>query len=101
MALLSGLALVAVSSAPARAVTLARNGRSDYAIVLAADASLSEKHAATELQTFIGQISGAKLPIAGEAEKPKKMIVIGACETQRKLAPELDIPEMGEEGFAV
>jgi len=70
-------------------------------IVLAGDASPSEKHAAAEMQTFIEQISGAKLPMAGEAEGSKKMIVIGACDTQRKLAPEMDVTAMGEEGFAI
>ena len=95
------LACLALTAYPARALTLVRNGKSEHAIVLADGASLSEKHAAEELQGFLEEISGAKLPIVGEAAKPAKMIVIGSCETQRALAPEMDIKGMGEEGFAI
>ncbi len=100
-----GLALcvvaVAVPPEPAMGFTLVRNGTSEHVIVLADDASPSEKHAAAELQTFIEQISGAKLPVVGESEGSRKMIVIGGCETQRDFAPDPNIAAMGDEGFAI
>ena len=101
MTLLACLTLIAFPAQPAQALTLVRNGKSEHAIVLANDASLSENHAAGELQKFLEEISGAKLPIVGEDAKPAKMIVVGSCETQRALAPEMDINSMGEEGFAI
>ena len=67
MTLLACLALAAFSAPPAQALVLVRSGKNEHAIVLASDASLSEKHAAGELQKFIEEISGAKLPIVGEA----------------------------------
>ncbi len=40
----------------AHAITLAQNGKSDYSIVLADDASPSEIHGAKELQSFFEMI---------------------------------------------
>ena len=50
-------------AANAQQLTLASGGKSDYKIVVGQNASPSEKHAAGELQMFLEQISGAKLPI--------------------------------------
>ncbi|MDO8587830.1 MAG: DUF4838 domain-containing protein [Armatimonadota bacterium] len=88
-------------SASASTATLVKNGKSGYTIVLATEASPSEKHAASELQKFIADISGARLPVVGEADKPEKMIVVGSCETQRALAPDLNTKALGDEGFAI
>jgi len=61
-----------------KAITIADKGSSDYVIVIAADASTSEKHAAEELQFFINKIASVKLPILTETAEPgKKMILIG------------------------
>ena len=92
---------LAAVSVPADAFTLVKNGRSNYTIVLATDASPSERHAASELQKLIEEISGAKLPIAGEATKSNKMIILGACELQRRIAPDVDVSALGDEGFTV
>jgi len=54
------------------------NGKSDYVIVLAEDASQSEKTAAKELQEYIRQMSGATLPImTGSKAAHGKLIHIG------------------------
>ena len=50
-------------------LVLADGGRSDYQIVLADNASPSTRHGAEELQTFLEQISGVKLPIVSD-QKP-------------------------------
>ena len=42
---------------------LASNGKSDWKIVVGADAIAPERHAAEELQHFLQEISGARLPI--------------------------------------
>ena len=45
--------------------TLFEGGKSDYSIVLCADASASEQTAARELQHYLEQIGGVVLPIIG------------------------------------
>jgi hypothetical protein len=45
---------------------LAAEGRTDYAIVIAADALPAERKAAEELQSFLGQISGAEFLVREE-----------------------------------
>lgn len=86
---------------PAQGFTLVKNGKCDHSILLGASPSPSEKHAADELQKFIEEISGAKLQIISEPAQSAKMIVIGACNTQKKIAPGMDIASLGEEGFAI
>ena len=56
-------------------LTLTQNGKSDYTIVIGAEASPSERHAAQELQSFLEQISGARLPISTEMRP--KMVLVG------------------------
>ena len=83
-------------------MTLAKNGKSPYVIVVSGNASPSEKHAAHELAHFIHQISGAELPIIRErAKAPAKMIVLGDGQTLRSLKPNIDFKDLGEEGFAI
>lgn len=59
---------------------LVENGRSSFTIVVAPGGSPSMRHGAEELQRFILQMSGAKLPIiqpeAGWSEPAKDLIVI-------------------------
>ncbi len=54
-----------ISKAPA--LTIARNAKPQAVIVLAADASESERHAAAELSGFLTQITGAKFETAAVA----------------------------------
>lgn len=50
----------------AHAVTLARDGRSTYSIVLPRPALPSEERAASELQKYLEEMSGARLPIVAK-----------------------------------
>ena len=71
---------------------LFRNGQSDYAIVIAPDASVSEKTAAQELQAYIQQMAGVQLPLC---EQPRaKMIHIGWAQAVGTKRPAAD-----DEGF--
>ena len=45
---------------------LVENGKSNYSIVIAPTASQSERHGAEELQKFLEEMSGARLPITAE-----------------------------------
>jgi len=47
-------------AASAAELVISDQGQSDYTLVVASDASPSEKHGAEELQMFLEEISGAK-----------------------------------------
>ncbi len=88
--LIACIVLISAACAYAGDLCLVRDGRSDYSIVLPRDASPSQKHAADELQSFLLQISGAKLPIITESQAlPERVILLGHR------------TDLGDEGFAI
>jgi hypothetical protein len=81
---------------------LADSGASDYRIVLSASASPSERHAATELQMFLEQICGARLPIATDEGPPgEHEIILGDNAHLAALGIEVDFAGLGDEGFVI
>ncbi|MCF0167716.1 MAG: DUF4838 domain-containing protein, partial [Bacteroidales bacterium] len=90
--------------------TLFKNGKSDYVIVLAPNASKSETTAAKELQQYLEQVSGATLPIAGIDEISAKVlkksgkkgtrIYVGWSEELKK-AIGANRPDYADEGFTI
>ena len=80
--------------------TLFKNSKSDYAIVLCADASASEETAAKELQHYLLQISGATLPIIGsdQLEDGQKHIFIGFNEKYGERC-DTECPDNNDEGY--
>src|ERR1035438_3765795 len=80
-------------------VPLVRNGKSQYAIVIAFDASPSERHGAAELQKFIEEMSGARLPIT--AEPQRLMVLVGRSVALEKTDPAIPFTDLGPEGFAL
>ena len=80
-------------------INLVRNGKSRYAIVIAPDASLSERHGAEELQSFIERMSGARLPIT--AEPQRDMVLVGRSAALDKLNLRIPFDDLGPEGFAL
>ncbi len=100
-ALLLGGILMA-SPALAQQWTLAKDGKSDYAIVLGKDASPSEKHAAAELQRFLKEISGAELPIVTEDQPlPARRILLGESGPLHAAPVRVDFKRLGNEGFHI
>jgi hypothetical protein len=96
------LTISGVSIAWSEELVLADGGRSEYRIVVADDASPSTKYAAGELQQFLQQISGAKLPIVSDRQPPEaKEIVLGANARQKQLDLKLDLPALGDEGYVI
>jgi hypothetical protein len=55
-------------SAAAQPLKLVQEGKSTYSIVISTDASPSEKHGAQELQKFLEEMSGARLPVVTDAQ---------------------------------
>lgn len=101
--------MVATASAatPADPFVLTEDGRSPYTIVLAADASASEQHAAGDLQDLLLQATGATLPIVSEEEAQARVaprIFVGAGTLARERlatgAP-VDWEQLGDEGFVL
>ena len=79
--------------------SLVKNGRSSYAIVVAPDASPSERHGAEELQKFLEEMSGARLPIT--AEPQPRMVLVGNSPALEKLSLKIPFADLGAEGFAL
>ncbi|MCW5977276.1 MAG: DUF4838 domain-containing protein [Bryobacteraceae bacterium] len=81
-------------------ITLAENGASTYSIALSSEASSSEKRAAAELQRFLEEMSGARLPIVGD-EASGDLIVVGAGRALDRLKLNLPFERLGPEGFVL
>lgn len=67
---------------------LADNGKSNFTIVIPAEASKAEKHAAQVFQQYLKQISGVQLPLTTEAGyKGKAAVYIGKVEAAGRFNP--------------
>ena len=97
----AAVCLIPVGTASGEFV-LAEHGRSPYKIVVADGASPSTKHGAEELQAFLGQICGAKLPIVSDREPlgPRE-IILGDNAHLRAIAADLDLQPLGPEGYVI
>lgn len=105
--LLQGAAVSAAGLSLRRAsalssLTLVHNGRSKYSIVLASDASPSEQRGATELQQFLQQISGARLPIVTDfSTAGSHAIFVGHSPSLDALQLAIDFDALGPEGYVL
>lgn len=90
--------------------TLFSGGKTDYAIVVGADASEAENWAAQELQTWLKQVSGADSSIVtntaskpagdGAIRAPGREIIVGVNARARELlGPQFQPPPDDDEGF--
>lgn len=83
-------------------LVLAEQGRSAYRIVLADDASPSTRHGAEELQTFVQQMAGVKLPIVSDRQpQGPREIVLGQSSRLRDLKVDVDFKSLGHEGYVI
>ncbi len=81
-------------------LTLIENGASEYSIVHSAQASPSEMTAARELQNYLEQISGLKLPLVDDNTDVKsKEIIVGKTGREDSLPILIDREALGDEGF--
>lgn len=105
--LLSLVALVATVSTARRAaaadeLVLAEDGRSAYRIVVGAEASPSTRHGAEELQRFLEEMTGARLPIVADAEPmAEREIILGNSRRLESLSVKIDFKELGHEGYVI
>lgn len=88
--------------AQAAELVLAEGGKSDYRIVVADNASPSTRHGAEELQTFLAQITGAKLPIVSDqTPMAAHEIILGDNAHLRQLGVNVDFASLGPEGYVI
>jgi len=81
---------------------LAENGKSRYRIVIDDQASPSEQHAARELQRFLEQICGVRLPIVDDRTEPTDYeILVGNSGHLFWLDTQIDWDYLGDEGFVI
>jgi hypothetical protein len=100
--LVAGLCLVPLATARAEDLVLADGGQSAYRIVVADDASPSTRHGAEELQMFLQQITGAKLPIVSDREPlGAAEVILGDNAHLRQLGVQIDFQELGSEGYVL
>lgn len=86
-----------------RSLLLAERGRTDYAIVLAMDAIPGEVRAATELQRFLEEATGAHFPILDDSGGPgAREIMIGMNRHRNSIAPDISpLNCVGNDGFVI
>lgn len=82
-------------------ITLAVNGQTDYVIVLAADRSASEQHAAAELSRFLKEVTGAEFAIVVPEERGQRPAIAVGPGAARRLIPGLDLTNLGQDGIVI
>lgn len=94
------LSLISIATTCAAAMTLAENGSVRAVIVVDPDASVPDRHAADELATFLGQVTGISFQITNDPSAGKPRILIG--EAAARLAdPAFSVKALGNEGIII
>jgi len=92
-----------VQAAPilaAAGFTLSTKDRKPCPIVIASDASASERYAAEELQRYLERITTIKCPVIEDsAPQTSREILLGDNARLRKLGLGIDVNKLGPEGF--
>lgn len=96
------LAWAMAGATSAAELVLAENGQSAYRIVLAENASPSTRHGAEELQMFLEQMTGARLPIVSDQQPlGSKEIILGENAHLRAVGTAVDFATLGPEGYVI
>ncbi|HUT25607.1 MAG TPA: alpha-glucuronidase family glycosyl hydrolase, partial [Sumerlaeia bacterium] len=95
---------LAPAGKPGPRLTLARDGRTDYRIVVAKNASSQDRIAAQELQRWLKDMTGAAFQVVSEARltgKSRKLISVGRTDLLKQSAiPALE-DDLAEEGYGI
>jgi len=81
-------------------IKLASGQQSDYTIVVSPACSPSEQYAAEELQEFLKQIAGVRLPIL-RTPVQGPMLLVGNSPAVGELPVDIDFEALGDEGFVI
>ena len=98
---LVALFLIALCAAPALAkMKIAAAGRPAARIVVAPEATETERFAADELALFLHLVTGAKFPVSEEAGRPGGRLLVGPRAAAAAL-PDLDLTKLAPEEIVV
>ena len=95
--------LATIAACPAFAeMTLAGGGETDYAVVVDPDAIAPEKHAAAELASFLGQVTGAQFEVVESAVPIRRpCLYVGPGAASREIAPDLPYDALAPDGIVI
>lgn len=85
----------------ASALTIARNAKPKAVIVLAQDASESERHAAAELSAFLTQITGAKFQTSAAAPSKNIARILVGPGAAKQTDPDFTTEGLGADGIVI
>ena len=88
---------------PGLALTLARDGHTQYCLVVDPAAAAPEQTAARDLQECLQQVTGATFAIrtTGEVAENAPQIVVGPSARLRALVPDVDWEALGHDGIVI
>ncbi|TFG94081.1 MAG: DUF4838 domain-containing protein, partial [Calditrichales bacterium] len=95
------LAFLVLNCSCSKQITLVADGKSDYVIVVSAQATDVEKYAARELKKYIRQASGAELQITDTHDPHIKSIFVGFKGTPEASSTNLNPAEFGSDEFII
>ena len=97
------LLLPAAAALAAEPIALTSDGKSEYTIVIPAEADAVVETAARELQEHLTEATGATLPIAKESDvsADAPAILIGPCRRTGELLPDLNMEKLGPDGIVM
>jgi len=85
-----------------KGVVFVDKGKSTYSICISQAASPSEKRGAAELQKFVEEMSGARLPIVTDAASPAgNLVLVGNSNWLERLKLAIPFETLGAEGFVL
>ena len=95
--------VLAPQGEPSGPLTLARDGKAEYVILLPARPTTQEQKAAEELATWLGEMTGAQWPLIKEPGQAAevKFISVGRTELLRRAGLEASTIDLGDEGYAI
>ncbi|MDR0703991.1 MAG: DUF4838 domain-containing protein [Planctomycetaceae bacterium] len=87
----------------AETLTLSTDGKTNYVIVLPAEATPVEQTAAKELKQHLDTVTGADFVIVKESEvdTAKPQIVVGNSKRTKELLPEIDVAKIPYDGIII
>lgn len=95
-------ALLIATSLSSEATVIARNGHSDYRIVTPDKQNPASAYAAKELQSFLSQIAGVRLPIVSESKAGNApAFLLGPCKKSLKAGLVTKAAELHEDGVLI
>ncbi|MBI5367853.1 MAG: DUF4838 domain-containing protein [Planctomycetes bacterium] len=81
---------------------LVRDGVSDYVLIVARAAAPAVRRGAEEVQTWVAEITGARLPIrADDGPLPARAILVGPSAHTAAIGVNPDPARLGDEGFVL